>query len=310
MTSPHLDPNRKMDFVFLLEARDSNPNGDPDAGGMPRTDPVSGQGLITDVALKRKIRNTVTLEAAGSIDTVMGIEGQAARTYFAAVPHLLSPVSAAVCRRSRTASGAASYRPRQRRLVLRLRLSRGLVHGALEQVGLDPYIGFLHGIRRVKPALALDVVEKSGRISPTASSSPGSTAGNCRVQPLRPLRPLPRGRPLQRSPTPAAPSCRQRRPRHVLACLQPSCATTPVPPPAVCSASAACTSSPTMSSSGRASWPASILDRVTVKGPGDATARSFSDYQVDFQDADLLAGIALTTLIGRQPRQLAAERDH
>lgn len=61
MTNPHLDPTRKHDFVFLVEARDSNPNGDPDAGGMPRTDPVSGQGLITDVAIKRKIRNTVAL---------------------------------------------------------------------------------------------------------------------------------------------------------------------------------------------------------------------------------------------------------
>lgn len=61
MTAQHLDPARKHDFVFLIEATDSNPNGDPDNGGLPRTDPVTGQGLITDVALKRKIRNTVAL---------------------------------------------------------------------------------------------------------------------------------------------------------------------------------------------------------------------------------------------------------
>jgi CRISPR-associated protein Csd2 len=61
MTAPHLDPARKHDFVFLIEATDSNPNGDPDNGGLPRTDPVTGQGLITDVAIKRKIRNTVAL---------------------------------------------------------------------------------------------------------------------------------------------------------------------------------------------------------------------------------------------------------
>jgi CRISPR-associated protein Csd2 len=41
-----------------------------------------------------------------------------------------------------------------------------------------------------------------------------------------------------------------------------------------------------------------LLDRVTVKGPGDATARSFSDYQVEVHDADLPEGVALTTLIG------------
>ncbi|RKN39248.1 type I-C CRISPR-associated protein Cas7/Csd2 [Streptomyces hoynatensis] len=58
---PHCDPTRKHDFVFYIEARDSNPNGDPDSGGMPRTDPISGQGLITDVAIKRKIRTTVAL---------------------------------------------------------------------------------------------------------------------------------------------------------------------------------------------------------------------------------------------------------
>ncbi|MFC9081322.1 type I-C CRISPR-associated protein Cas7/Csd2 [Streptomyces sp. NPDC057062] len=61
MTAPHLDPSRKHDFVFLIEAVDSNPNGDPDNGGIPRTDPATGQGLITDVAIKRKIRNTVAL---------------------------------------------------------------------------------------------------------------------------------------------------------------------------------------------------------------------------------------------------------
>ncbi|UWM51792.1 type I-C CRISPR-associated protein Cas7/Csd2 [Streptomyces carpaticus] len=59
--SVHLDPARKHDFVFLIEAVDSNPNGDPDNGGIPRTDPVTGQGLITDVAIKRKIRDTVAM---------------------------------------------------------------------------------------------------------------------------------------------------------------------------------------------------------------------------------------------------------
>ncbi|WP_329151677.1 type I-C CRISPR-associated protein Cas7/Csd2 [Streptomyces anulatus] len=61
MTAAHLDPTRTHDFVFLIEAIDSNANGDPDNGGLPRTDPVSGHGLITDVAIKRKIRNTIAL---------------------------------------------------------------------------------------------------------------------------------------------------------------------------------------------------------------------------------------------------------
>ncbi|RCV53959.1 type I CRISPR-associated protein Cas7 [Marinitenerispora sediminis] len=57
----HLDPARKHDFVFLFDVRDGNPNGDPDAGGAPRTDPETGQGIVTDVAVKRKIRNMVAL---------------------------------------------------------------------------------------------------------------------------------------------------------------------------------------------------------------------------------------------------------
>ncbi|MER6950451.1 type I-C CRISPR-associated protein Cas7/Csd2 [Nonomuraea sp. NPDC000554] len=68
--SVHLDPARKHDFVFLFDVRDGNPNGDPDAGGMPRTDPETGDGLVTDVAIKRKIRNMVSLlnEGVASYD--------------------------------------------------------------------------------------------------------------------------------------------------------------------------------------------------------------------------------------------------
>lgn len=49
----------KYDFVILFDVENGNPNGDPDAGNMPRVDPESGYGLITDVCLKRKIRNYV-----------------------------------------------------------------------------------------------------------------------------------------------------------------------------------------------------------------------------------------------------------
>ncbi len=55
----HTDPNRRHDFVFLFEVTDGNPNGDPDAGNLPRVDPETMQGLVTDVAIKRKIRDWV-----------------------------------------------------------------------------------------------------------------------------------------------------------------------------------------------------------------------------------------------------------
>jgi CRISPR-associated protein Csd2 len=51
----------RYDFVFLFDVQDGNPNGDPDAGNLPRVDPETGHGLVTDVCLKRKIRNYVQL---------------------------------------------------------------------------------------------------------------------------------------------------------------------------------------------------------------------------------------------------------
>lgn len=49
----------RIELVLLFDVLDGNPNGDPDAGNLPRVDPETGQGLVTDVALKRKIRNYV-----------------------------------------------------------------------------------------------------------------------------------------------------------------------------------------------------------------------------------------------------------
>ena len=63
MTSPII--SRRYDFVYLFDVIDGNPNGDPDAGNAPRIDPETGQGLVSDVCLKRKIRNYVTLVKTG-----------------------------------------------------------------------------------------------------------------------------------------------------------------------------------------------------------------------------------------------------
>lgn len=51
----------RLDFVLLFDVKDGNPNGDPDAGNMPRIDAETGHGLMTDVAIKRKLRNFVQL---------------------------------------------------------------------------------------------------------------------------------------------------------------------------------------------------------------------------------------------------------
>ncbi len=56
---------KRYDFVLLFDVKDGNPNGDPDAGNLPRLDAETGNGLVTDVCLKRKVRNFIQLEKQG-----------------------------------------------------------------------------------------------------------------------------------------------------------------------------------------------------------------------------------------------------
>ncbi len=55
----------RYEFVLLFDVQNGNPNGDPDAGNMPRVDPETGKGIVTDVCIKRKIRNYVEMKMAG-----------------------------------------------------------------------------------------------------------------------------------------------------------------------------------------------------------------------------------------------------
>ncbi|TFU26490.1 MULTISPECIES: type I-C CRISPR-associated protein Cas7/Csd2 [Thermus] len=57
MADIHLDPKKRHDFVLLFDVWQGNPNGDPDAGNLPRVDPETMHGVVTDVALKRKVRD-------------------------------------------------------------------------------------------------------------------------------------------------------------------------------------------------------------------------------------------------------------
>ncbi|MEM9007507.1 MAG: type I-C CRISPR-associated protein Cas7/Csd2 [Cyanobacteria bacterium P01_F01_bin.86] len=59
----HLNPNVRHDFLLMFDVANGNPNGDPDGGNMPRTDPETSHGLVTDVCLKRKVRNYVATYA-------------------------------------------------------------------------------------------------------------------------------------------------------------------------------------------------------------------------------------------------------
>lgn len=62
MSIAHLNPAVKHDALFVFDAIDSNPNGDPDNAGKPRTDLDTGQGIVSDASLKRKIRDAVQFQ--------------------------------------------------------------------------------------------------------------------------------------------------------------------------------------------------------------------------------------------------------
>lgn len=55
------DLKNRIDFIYVFDVQDGNPNGDPDAGNLPRVDAETGMGLVTDVCLKRKVRNYVQI---------------------------------------------------------------------------------------------------------------------------------------------------------------------------------------------------------------------------------------------------------
>jgi CRISPR-associated endonuclease Cas1 subtype I-C len=97
------------------------------------------------------------LATAATANEVLGVEGIAARDYFAAMPSLIAD-------NETWKTSGRSKRPPIDPLNCLLSFLYGMlrvsVQGALEQVGLDPYIGFLHGVRPGKPALALDMMEE------------------------------------------------------------------------------------------------------------------------------------------------------
>lgn len=70
MKTETTNPDVRHDGIMLFDVTDGNPNGDPDGGNRPRVDEESGQGIVTDVCLKRKIRDTIGLAAASTgVDT-------------------------------------------------------------------------------------------------------------------------------------------------------------------------------------------------------------------------------------------------
>lgn len=290
MTAAHLDPNRKMDFVFLIEARDSNPNGDPDAGGMPRTDPVSGQGLITDVALKRKIRNTVALlnEDAKQpgydiyVEAGTALNAQHERAY---APDALGNKASQLDARQWMCQTFFDVRMFGAVMTTGKKDKQaGRVQGPLQLTfsrSVDPITPLEYGITRVTPTKQEDV-----------DAGKNTEMGTKHIVPYG----LYRGE------------------GHFSAPLAARTGITTQDLEIFWRAFTLMFDHDRAAARGELNLrglyvfthddkygkaPArQLLDRITIKGPGDATARAFTDYQLDIADTDLPAGVSLIRLIG------------
>jgi CRISP-associated protein Cas1 len=126
--------------VLLRAARDAT-------GARQETLRTAAQTLADRLAL---------LEQAHNAGEVLGTEGIAARDYFAVLPNLVEPTKWNPAGRNKR----PATDPVNCLLSFLYGMLRVAVHGAIEQVGLDPYIGLLHGLRPGKPALELDLVEE------------------------------------------------------------------------------------------------------------------------------------------------------
>lgn len=69
--------NKRYDFVLLFDVADGNPNGDPDAGNLPRVDAETGHGLVTDVCIKRKVRNFVQIKSEDKAPNLIFVKEKA-----------------------------------------------------------------------------------------------------------------------------------------------------------------------------------------------------------------------------------------
>lgn len=102
--------------------------------------------------------NLPALAETTNLNVILGIEGQAAKRYIAQWPNLINSHSMIPAPRGRSSRPPTD--PVNAALSFGYGMLRVAVHGAIEQTGLDPYIGYLHGIRSGKPALALDLMEE------------------------------------------------------------------------------------------------------------------------------------------------------
>ena len=160
----------KYDFVLFFDVQDGNPNGDPDAGNLPRIDPETGHGLVTDVCLKRKLRNFVLLDRAASKGYDIFVKEKAVLNVLIEKAHEDDRVKAKKDKGQQTEAARAVmcetfFDVRAFGAVLTTGKNAGQVRGPVQLTfarSLDPIVALEHSITRMAVATEEEAKQQEG----------------------------------------------------------------------------------------------------------------------------------------------------
>lgn len=159
----------RIDFVYIFDVQDGNPNGDPDAGNLPRIDAETSRGIVTDVCLKRKVRNYVQLSKNCTQGYDIFIKEKAVLNTLIDASHEDETVKAADAK-SKTAAArdvmcSKYYDIRTFGAVMSMGKNAGQVRGPIQFTfarSVDPIVPAEHSITRMAVATESDAKKQNG----------------------------------------------------------------------------------------------------------------------------------------------------
>jgi CRISPR-associated protein Csd2 len=159
----------RYDFVLLFDVQDGNPNGDPDAGNLPRVDPETGHGLVTDVCLKRKVRNFVQLGKTSDTGYDIFIKEKAVLNTLIDAAHedekVKSKEKGDKTEAARQIMCTKYYDVRTFGAVMSTGKNAGQVRGPVQMTlsrSIDPIVGLEHSITRMAVATEAEAKKQKG----------------------------------------------------------------------------------------------------------------------------------------------------
>ncbi|MBN1578405.1 MAG: type I-C CRISPR-associated protein Cas7/Csd2 [Chitinispirillaceae bacterium] len=178
--------SKRYDFVLLFDVADGNPNGDPDAGNLPRVDAETGHGLVTDVCLKRKVRNYIQIKSKDKAPNLIFVKEKSIlndsiyRAYeYMKIDLTKEPDNPSDGKkRNKSGTGQGSEIDQARKFmcqnyydirtfgaVLSTGANAGQVRGAVQLTfgrSVDPVVSLEHSITRMAVTTAADAEKQSG----------------------------------------------------------------------------------------------------------------------------------------------------